>query len=231
MSARFPHGLADFDGALLELRDEVLLMGSLANQNVNRSIRALLERDPELCKRVIAADSEVDEAERRIDRMGMNAIVRFHPVATDLRAILASMKISTNLERISDHSVGIAKRVRKILRTSELPEVTFAELLYGKASVLLNDAITAFADRNVTLGAGLEIRDKDLDRSFKRTTSNLTRRMGESPELLEPYLHLIFILRSLERIGDLAVNVGEDSVFMEAAKDIRHGHGLDEEYG
>jgi len=231
MSTVGAHMLGDFDSALQRLRGEVLTMAAMARQNLDRAIRGLMERDIDLCRDVIADDSEVDEAERRIDRLGMETIVRFHPVASDLRLILSSMKISTNLERISDHAVGVAKRVRKMLSGPELAEVNYAELLYAMAAELLRDGVAAYADGNVELGASLGPRDKGLDRAYKRSTATLSERMAESNGETELYLHLIFVLRSLERIGDLAVNIGEDAVFMEAARDIRHGHSLDDESG
>ncbi|BCX49677.1 phosphate transport system regulatory protein PhoU [Haloferula helveola] len=229
MNSQASHYLGDFDSALQALRSEVFSMADMAKHNIDRAIRALVEQDLDLCRTVIADDNEVDEAERRVDRMGMEAIARFKPVATDLRMVISSMKISTNLERVSDHAVGIAKRVRKILRCGEVAEFTYADLLYSMASSILADAVASYADGNVELGASLSERDKELDRAYKRCTNSLSDSLGRSEGNSELYLHLIFILRSLERIGDLAVNIGEDAVFMEAARDIRHGHALDEE--
>lgn len=223
-----PHLLGDFDSALHALRSEVFEMAGLARHNLDRALRGLTDANIDLCRAVIADDNEVDEMERRIDRMGMEAIARFKPVATDLRMVISSMKISTNIERVSDHAVGIAKRARKILRTGSVQEFNFADLLYSKAAALLEDSITAYADGNIELGASLGERDKELDRLYKRCVQSLTESLGRSEDRSELYLHLIFILRSLERVGDLAVNIGEDAVFMEAARDIRHGHGLGE---
>jgi phosphate transport system protein len=222
------HFLGDFDSALQALRSEIFQMAGLARQNLDRAIEGLVSLDIDLCRGVIADDSEVDEMECRIDRMGMETISRFKPMATDLRMVISSMKISTNIERVSDHAVGIAKRARKILRCGAVQEFTFADLLYSKAALLLEDSITAYADGNVELGASLGARDKELDRAYKRCVQTLTESLGAAPDQSELYLHLIFILRSLERIGDLAVNIGEDAVFMQAARDIRHGNGLDD---
>ena len=204
-------------------------MASSAKLNLDGAVRGLMDRDEELCGLVIKDDNEVDEAERRVDQLGMEAIARFRPVASDLRLVLASMKVSTNLERISDHAVGIAKRARKMIAVPVLAEVTFAERLYTLASELLRDGVMSYADSNVDLGVSLGGRDKKLDKAYKRATSVLSERMAEANGEAESYLHLIFILRSLERIGDLAVNIGEDAVFMEAARDIRHGYGLDDD--
>lgn len=200
-------------------------MASLTRQNLQRAVDGLLQRDVELCRRVIADDSEIDEFESAVDRTGMDLMLRFHPVAADLRMVISSMKIATNLERISDHAVNIAKRAKKILKRSELAEATMIEPLYHLADALLLDAVTAYVDGNAALGAGLHVRDKELDRMHKALTATLSQRLdgGGAGGRSEDILHLIFMVRSLERVGDLSVNIGEDAVFMESARDIRHG--------
>jgi hypothetical protein len=120
---------------------------------------------------VIADDDEVDEHERRIDQIGMEILVRFHPMATDLRLVVSSMKISMNLERISDHATSIAKRAKKISSSQELQDTTLIEPLYTLADHLLRDAITAYSDHNAALGAALHLRDKELDRMHKEATA------------------------------------------------------------
>lgn len=221
-SMQTPHILHDFDQAISALRAEVLAMAGKARHNLERAVRALLERNEELANAVIADDDEVDELERRIDQLGMEVLVRFHPMASDLRLVVSSMKISMNLERISDHATSIAKRARKMSSSRELQDTTLIEPLYTTADQLLRDAISAYSDRNAELGASLHARDKELDRMHKQATSVFGGRIEQSSGRSEDYLHLILVVRSLERIGDLAVNIGEDAVFLEAARDLRH---------
>jgi phosphate transport system protein len=217
-----PHILHDFDQAIATLRAEVVAMACKARHNLERAIRALLERNSELANAVIADDDEVDDHERRIDQLGMEILVRFHPMATDLRLVVSSMKISMNLERVSDHAINIAKRARKMGSTPELPDTTLIEPLYTLADQLLRDAIAAYTDHNAALGASLHARDKELDRLHKEAIATFSSRLEQSNGRSEDYLHLILVIRSLERVGDLAVNIGEDSVFLEAARDLRH---------
>lgn len=216
------HILQDFDQALTALRGMVLTMAGQTRHNLERAVQALLTRDRDLANTVIGDDNEVDEMERRIDEMGMNVLVRFHPMATDLRLVLSSMKISINLERISDHATNIAKRARKLAKREELPDVTLVEPLYALADQLLSDAITAYSEHDPELALSLHDRDKELNQMYKKVTSTYSKRMEETAGRHDEYLHLVFIVRSLERVGDLAVNVGEDTVFLEAAKDVRH---------
>jgi len=217
-----PHIFRDFDKAIRALKSDVLQMASLSRQNLERAMRSLLERDPDLATSVIAEDSDVDELERTIDRIGMDILVRFHPVATDLRFVITSMKMAHNLERISDHAVNIAKRSRKISDSIALDEVTMTEPLYTLADQIFSDALRAYTDSDSALGEGLKPRDKELDRLHKEVIAALSKRLEEPTGQSESLLHLIFVARSIERIGDLAVNIGEDSVFLDSARDIRH---------
>jgi phosphate transport system protein len=218
------HILRDYDHAIRHLQEDLLTMASLARQNLEQAMQALLRSDTDLANTVIAADSDVDELERKVDQIGMEILVRFHPVATDLRLIIASMKISTNLERISDHAVGIAKRARKINTGQPMQEVQWLEPLYAQAYALLRDAMDSYTNHDAVLGQALHSKDKELDRLHKQLARNLSSQLETATGRSEAWLHLIFIARSLERIGDLSVNIGEETVFLESAKDIRHEH-------
>ena len=218
------HIFRDYDNAIRHLQEDLLTMATLTRQNLEQAIQALLRADTDLANTVIAADSDVDELERKVDQTGMEILVRFHPVATDLRLIIASMKISTNLERISDHAVGIAKRARKINQGPPMQEVQWLEPLYALAYGLLRDAMDSYTQHDPVLGESLHVKDKELDRLHKQLTRSLSSQLEAASGRSEAWLHLIFISRSLERIGDLSVNIGEEAVFLESAKDIRHEH-------
>jgi phosphate transport system protein len=226
MHPESPHIIREFDEAIRYLRREVIGMAGQTRLNLERAIQGLLERDVDRCKAVVADDSDVDDLQRTIDSTGMDILVRFHPVASDLRLVISSMKIAANLERISDHAVNIAKRAKKMIRRSELTETKLIEPVYGIADKILRDAVAAYTDRNSSLGASLLGRDKELDRLHKNVISTLSGLLEEGGERAEDLLHLIFVARSLERVGDLAVNIGEDAVFLGSAQDIRHDRKL-----
>ncbi len=222
MQPESPHIIRAFDQSIALIRNEVIGMATQARFNLERAIQGLMDRDIEKCRAVIADDTEVDEAELRIDRIGMDTLVRFHPVASDLRLVISSMKVAANLERISDHAVNIAKRARKMLSRTEFSETNLMEPLYALADQQVRDALSAYTDRNAELGASLQLRDKELDKMHKRLVANFSARLEEGGDRAEDFLHLIFVARSLERIGDLAVNIGEDAVFLDSARDIRY---------
>ena len=216
------HIFHEFDNSMRSLKESVLHMASLTRQNLERAVRSLLQRDIDTARMVIGDDSEVDDLEMKIDRLGMEILVRFHPVASDLRFVITSMKMAHNLERISDHAVGIAKRAKKICKSAESIDTSIVEPLYTRAEKLLRDALVAYTDRNATLGSSLKAIDSDLDTAHKEVIAKLSSRLESPGSGSENLLHLILVARSLERIGDLAVNIGEDSVFMDEARDIRH---------
>ena len=217
-----PHIIREFDEAMDRLRDQVLGMAGQTQLNLERAMDALLTRNIDLSKVVIADDNDVDELEREIDSLGMDVLLRFHPVASDLRQVITSMKVSNNLERISDHAVNIAKRAKKMSKRAELPETQWLEPVYTLALQGLRRSMQAYTDRNSELGLSLDTQDKELDRIHKKVISNLSSLLEEGGERSEDFLHLIFVARSLERIGDLAVNIGEDAVFLDLARDVRH---------
>ena len=217
-----PHIFQETDNAMAALKDKVLLMASLTRQNLERAIQALLTRDIDLARMVIGDDSEVDDLEVAIDQQGMDILMRFHPLASDLRFVITSMKTAHNLERISDHAINIAKRARKICKSADPAEAVIIEPLYSMADKLLRNALLAFTDTNTSLGESLKSSDKELNSAHKQVVALLSSRLENSSGQAENLLHLIFVARSLERIGDLAVNIGEDSVFLSDARDIRH---------
>lgn len=221
-----PHIIREFDQAIDHLRDRVLLMAGQAELNLERAMEALLTRNVDLSKSVVADDNDVDEFEREIDALGMEILVRYHPMASDLRFVVATMKVAANLERISDHATNIAKRVKKMAKRPELAETQWMEPVYELAVKALRKAMLAYTDRNSELGLSLDAEDKELDRIHKRVISDFSGLLESGGERSEDYLHLIFVARSLERIGDLAVNIGEDAVFLDLARDVRHDKQL-----
>lgn len=219
-----PHTFSDFDAELKTLRNTVLTMAEAAIESVEEAMRGLVEGSVDRCNAVIADDEVLDQQEKDIGEIGTHIMMRFRPVATDLRRVLSSMNMARMLERIGDHAVNIARGTRKILKADRVGETKLLEPLFAMAVTLLRDAVTAFADDNEKLALELQSRDKELDRLHKRLTKSLSALIEERQEGAAPLIHLLFVSRSLERIGDLAVNLGEEVVFIELAEDIRHAN-------
>jgi phosphate transport system protein len=216
------HILGTFDEALSSLRNNVLMMAGLAERTLDRAVKGLLQRDDNLCTTAIADDEEIDQLEKQIDKDGVDVLLRFQPVASDLRRVVAAMKLSPNIERIADQATNIARRARKLNKHPALPEVEIIAPIYAHAMAMFKDSIDAFVREDVDLGRAVVARDKELDYMNKMANRKLTERMAQDPKQLRGYLNLIFVSRCLERVGDHATNIAEDAVYAAAAEDIRH---------
>jgi len=216
------HILSSFDKALEKLNDSIHRMAALTQESLNDAARALARRDETLCNRIIADDELVDALEMEIDREGVNILTRFQPLAHDFRRVFATIKVATDLERISDQAVNIARRAKRLVQSPEMPESRMLEPIHAQAAALLQDSLRAFREEDVELAMSLKPRDRELDRAHKELIERLTRRMEEDPSRLPDYLDLVFIARYLERAGDHAVNIGEDAVYARASRDVRH---------
>ena len=217
------HILSNFDKAIAQTRDDISQMASLTKENLELAVRGMIERDSDLCNRVIANDDTIDHLEMKIDKEGMQSIVLYQPVASDLRNLVSIMKLSSNLERVADLAVGIAKRGRKMNKNAELPQVKLIDPVVEQAISLFSDSLDAFFAGQVDSSLEIVERDDALDKTHKEVTKALTKQMEEEPERIKDYLDLIFTVRFLERVGDHAKNIAEESVFLQSAQDIRHG--------
>lgn len=220
------HILSTFDESLTQLRDTTISMGAGTQRNLQNSIRGLLERNKEFCNTAIADDDDEDRLEVEIDRMGMGIITKFRPLASDLRMVIASMKIASHLERISDQAVSIAKRSRKLIKNPEIPEVRNIEALYQVSADMLANALTAYSDSDMQLALKVIENEKSLKKIHKSTARHFAKALEAETDQYRDYLDLVFICRWLERVGDLATNIAEDVIFEESSTDIRHGGEL-----
>jgi phosphate transport system protein len=216
------HILGTFDEALATLRNNVLMMSSLTTRSLENALNGLQQRDDDLCATAIADDEEVDQLEKQVDLDGINLLLRFQPVASDLRRVVSAMKLCGNLERMADQAVNIARKARKLNRHPALPEAALIEPMREHAMAMFKDSVDAFVREDIELGRGLKARDKTLDEMNASASRQLIERMAQDPEQLRGYLNLMFIARHLERVGDHATNIAEDAIYAAAAEDIRH---------
>lgn len=216
------HILATFDEALGSLRNNVLMMASLTERSLDRAVSGLLQRDDDLCVLAIADDEEIDQLEKQVDKDGVDLLLRFQPVASDLRRVVSAMKLSSNLERMADQAVSIGRKARKLNQHPVLPEADLIEPMHRHAMAMFKDSVDAYIREDVAQAMTLKARDKVLDEMNATASKKLIQRMAEDPDQLRGYLNLMFIARHLERVGDHATNIAEDAVYAAAAEDIRH---------
>ena len=216
------HILKTYDNDLNGLRDTVVQMGGLASTGLEKAIGCLLNENLDLCADVIADDEIIDTQEKRIDEQGMSILLRFNPVASDLRLVLSSINIGRSLERIGDHAVNIAKRSRKIVKSGQLSQIRLIEPIYEATQKIVSMALRAYSDIDEQAARKVVGFDQEIDKLNSSLGKNLTNQIAAGADQTETLLNIIFISRSLERIGDLSVNIAEDIVFITSAEDIRH---------
>ena len=216
------HILGRFNEALKTLRDHVLMMASLTDRLLVRAGEGLFQRNLDACNGVIADDSEIDGLEKKVDEDGLDVMVRFQPMAGDLREVVSAMKVGSNLERVADQAVSIARRARRLNQSPTLPETGGLEEMFRIALGIFRDGVRSFADHDMELARTLKPRDRELDTLHHKMIASLTERMTQDTANIAQYLDLIFVARIIERVGDHATNIGEDAVFATSAEDIRH---------
>jgi phosphate transport system protein len=196
------HILGTFDEALSDLRNDLLTMAGLTDRSLYRAINGLLQRDDNLCTKAIAEDEEVDQLEKQIDKDGIEILLRYQPVASDLRRVISAIKLSPNIERVADEATNIAERARKLSRHPPLAEVNLIAPIQEHAIAMFKDSIDAFVREDVELAWAVVNRDKRLDDMNASANRQLTERMMQDRDQLRGYLNLIIISRRLERIGE-----------------------------
>src|SRR5216117_154624 len=157
------HILGTFDEALASLRNNVLMMAGLTERSLERAMKGLINRNDELCAIAIADDEEIDQLEKQVDKDGIDLLLRFQPVASDLRRVVSAMKLSSNLERMADQAVNIARKARKLIAHPVLSETVFIEPIYRHPMSMFKDSVDAYIREDVEQAMKLKSRDRALD--------------------------------------------------------------------
>ncbi|MFM7182307.1 MAG: phosphate signaling complex protein PhoU [Verrucomicrobiales bacterium] len=207
-----PHILSSYEEALDDLRALARSLCDQALANVEAARRGVLGRSDADCARAIADDDLVNQIERKIDARGIDVLTRFQPVAGDLRFVIAVMRVASNIERVADEAKNIGRRGRILLATEV--DLSSLEGLFQLAIEEVTEAVRAFFEKDRDLAATLRPKDKSLDAMHRSMIEDLTARIAANHDAAADYLHLLFIARSLERIGDHAKNIAEETAFV-----------------
>jgi len=210
-----------FEKDLGELKEKLLRMGSIATSAVRNSIKALVDRNDDLARKVKEDDDLLDQLEIEIDELSIVLLSRA-PLATDLRLITVAMKISHDLERVGDEATSIARRSIELSQEPQLKPYVDIPRMASMALEMLNDGLDAFVNRNTDKARAVIPRDKDVDELNRQLQRELASFMIEKPNTITRCLHLMTISKRLERIADHATNIAEEVVYLYEAKDIRH---------
>ncbi len=210
-----------FEHELIGLKEKLLTMASHSESAVTKAIKALVERDDELARRVMADDVIVDQFEKEIDEIAIQLLSKA-PLAMDLRLITVAMKISHDLERVSDEATTIARRSLELSLEPQLKPYVDIPRMASMALDMLKQALDAFVNRDPLKARDIPRRDKEVDMLNKQLHRELSSYMVERPSTITRCLNLMVISKSLERIADHATNVAEEVVYLYEAQDIRH---------
>lgn len=193
--------------ALEATRLDVVRLGALCGDAIRVSVEALERRDATAGARVVAGDDAVDELRRRIESHCIELIWRQQPVAGELREIAAMLEIATDLERVGDYAVDISKNAIKLADQPLRPHRVEIDRIASVAHGMLLDAMRAYTERDPHLASEVILRDDEVDKLYKRSIKLLQEEMQQDPELVRAGTRYLFVLASLERVGDRAGNI------------------------
>ena len=209
-----------------ELKKRLLHMGSLVEEMIHLAGKALLERKEEPLKKVHENEDQVNQLHIEIDDRCLKLIALHQPAASDLRFIMACVKINSDLERVGDQAVNIAENTAVMLHQPQLERrLLDIPRMVDLAKGMLKDSLDAFIKKDVELARAVVQRDNEEDQLKSEAFHELMQVMQSASSTIQRALCLILIARNLERIADHATNVAEDVIFMVLGKDIRHGAG------
>jgi phosphate transport system protein len=185
-------------------------------------VEALLERDADKARQVIHNDRIIDNMEMEIEEQCINLLALHQPMARDLRMLTSALKISNDLERVGDHAVNIAQSAERLAESRAItPEPEIVEMA-RLSREMLSDALEAFIRGDAQAGREVCRRDDKVDALHKSVFRILLTHMMEDPHTIGTGMELFLVSRNLERVADLATNVGEDVVFLVEGKSIKH---------
>ena len=217
------HISSQFNDNLHDVNNKFMAMGGIVEQQVANAIHALLDTDLELALKVQQEDQRVNQAEREIDAALMLILARRQPAASDLRMVLAMSKANTDLERIGDEAVKIARIAQELSEQGESPRGYMETRHIGnQVRIMIGDALDAFARLDVEASLDVIRADVDVDREYASAMRTLMTYLMEDPRHIARVINVMWVLRSLERIGDHARNLCEQVIYMVKGTDVRH---------
>jgi phosphate transport system protein len=216
------HTSREFERELRTLRERLLAMGGRAEQQIARAIESLTRRDDRIAAQVIDDDAKIDQDEVEIDELAFLILARRQPVASDLRFVMLALKIVTDLERIGDLAVNIAKRERDLRRFDASAANDRIEALSQRVLAALKQALDAFVGSDAEKAEEVIANDRDIDLLNTHLIADVISLGAAQPDDVARSLALSSVSRYLERIGDHATNIAEMVIYFVRGRDVRH---------
>jgi phosphate transport system protein len=211
-----------FDEQLRELKEQLLRMAALAEESIATAVSGLKDRNEEETRAVFEIEEQVNQLDIEIDRRCFELLALKQPMAVDLRFIVSSDRIGSELERIADQAVNIAQRALDLLKHPPLKPLMDLPRMAGLAQGMVRDALTAFVNRDEALARDVCRRDDEVDALNDQIFRELLTYMMQDAKNIERAVDLILVGRHLERIADNATNIAEDVIYLVKGKTIKH---------
>lgn len=217
------HIVKSYDSELTRLYGEIERMGEIAMAQLDAAIDVLQRRDSQAAQRIVANDDAIDTLEHEVGHDVLRLLALRQPMARDLREVYAALKISSDIERIGDYAANVAKRSIAINQSAPVAAAQGLPALAKLANELVRAALDAYRDRDADQALVMRNRDVELDALYTTFFRELLTYMMEDPRQITPCIHLMFIAKNIERIGDHATNIAENTWF------LVHGEQITEE--
>ncbi|MGG7645395.1 phosphate signaling complex protein PhoU [Rhodovulum sp. YNF3179] len=209
------HISSAYDRDLEGIQALIMKMGGMVETEIAESAKSLELRDEELARKVVRSDRQVDSLEERVDEEAARLIALRQPAASDLRTILSVMKIAANLERVGDYSKNIAKRTSVLVQMAPVEGSSGALRRQAKAvELMLRDALDAYIHRDVALAQDVRDRDREVDQMYNSLFREFLTHMMEDPRNITACMHLHFIAKNIERMGDHVTSIAEQVIYL-----------------
>lgn len=209
-----------------EVNRSVQSLGHLVEEAMASTIQALLSYDKMLCETVIVRDTNIDRVEIEVEEQCVHLLCENQLEPNDIRNVVAILKINNNLERIGDLAVNIAETMIRLIDMGFFRRVRGAQEMSQKAQAMLNGSLRAFTERDTHLARKIIASDDEVDRLQTSIQQRIQDEIDRIPEHVGPLMQLNFVVRQLERVGDMATNISEDIIYMVESKIVRHSSML-----
>ncbi len=207
---------------LEDLKKEILAMGAMVEEAVNKAITALVNRTPQLAQEVMVSDNDIDMKELDVEDKCLKILALHQPVAADLRFIVAVMKVNNDLERMGDTSIHIAERAAYLAERPPIDVPLHFDTMVDRVRTMVRKVLDALVERNPDEAREVIRMDDEVDELHWQMFDILMNLMDKDPSAARRAFHTLSASRHLERIGDYATNIAEDVVFMVEGEIIRH---------
>ncbi|MBM3479665.1 MAG: phosphate signaling complex protein PhoU [Alphaproteobacteria bacterium] len=214
------HIVKSYDEQLRKLNDTLARMGGVVEAQISAAMQALARRDPDLAMQTVEGDRRVDALEREVDTQVVNLLALRQPVASDLRLVVGSLRIASDLERMADYAKNVAKRSVALSQLAPVPVPPTLPRMGRVAQEMVKDVLDAHVGRDVPKAVAVWNRDEELDALHDSLFRELVTHMMEDARNITPTTHLLFIAKNIERIGDHATNVAEMVQFQVTGRNL-----------